>query len=337
MTIVSSPTEMTFAQACGMALRDAMRADERVFLIGEDIGDDECGGAFQVTKGLSLEFGRERVRSTPIAEAAIIGAAIGAAMAGMLPVAEIMLMAQSVLAFDQIYNHAAKQRYLSGGRTSVPLTVRMASGAGGQFGAHHSDQLESWLAHSPGLKVVMPSSPADAYGLLTSCIFDDDPCIFIEHTLLNFMKVASDAPINSGAGIPLGTANVLQEGSDVTVIGYSKPLIDIQPVLRTLSDDGISVEVVDLRTIAPYDERTVLESVAKTKRAVIIHEARLPFGVGAEISAKINEELFGELAAPVRRVGAPLCPVPFAANLESVYIPGPGDFERAIRSVIEGI
>lgn len=330
---VTERSGMTFVQACNMALDEAMGADPSVFLIGQDISDDETGGIFHVTAGLSTKYGRDRVRSTPIAEEAIVGAAVGAALAGMRPVAEIMLMGFFTLAVDQIHNHAAKLRYLSGGRTPVPLTLRMASGAGGQFAAHHSEQLEAWLAHSPGIKVAIPSSPVDAYGLLSSCIFDDDPCIFIEHTLMNFISVEGDPP-EPGLRIPLGQANIVRPGRDVTVVGYGKPMLDIQPLLGSLAEEGIDVELIDLRTISPLDDRTVLESVARTKRAVVIHEARRNFGVGAELAARIHEELFGELAAPVQRVGAPHTSVPFSAGLEQAYIPGPSDFEGAIRRTL---
>jgi pyruvate dehydrogenase E1 component beta subunit len=333
-TSSSTPTvadTMTFVEATRAALSDALSADPAVYLLGEDIADPQGGGVFSVTKGLSTTYGVDRVRSTPISEQAIIGAAIGSAIAGMRPVAEIMLMNFLSVCADQVINHAAKLRFMSGGQTSVPLTIRTSTGAGGGFGAQHSDMLEAWLAHTPGLKVAVPSTPADAYGLLTSCIFDDDPCIFVENTLMYFGGGAGPAP-PQGVGIPLGKANVVRAGQDVTIVGYGRPMIDILTVADTLSSEGISTEVIDLRTISPLDEKTVLESVARTKRAVIVHEAVRRFGVGAELAARINEELFGELAAPVIRIGSQFCPVPFAPNLEAAYLPSAAGIESAVRS-----
>ncbi|HEY4409618.1 MAG TPA: alpha-ketoacid dehydrogenase subunit beta [Acidimicrobiia bacterium] len=324
---------MTFVEATNSALDEAMAADDTVFLLGEDIADEEGGGVFKCTKGLSTKYGTSRVRSTPISEQAIVGSAIGSAIAGLRPVAEIMVMNFMAVCMDQLFNHAAKLRYMSGGRTPVPLTIRTTSGAGAQFGAQHSDLLEAWLAHTPGLKVAVPSSPADAKGLLLSCIFDDDPCVFVEHTLLYFGAVAGPAP-EPGHRIPLGQANIVRPGTDVTVIGYGKPILEAQGVAATLAEDGIEVEIVDLRTIAPLDERTFLESVAKTKRAVVVHESVKRFGVGAEITARIHEELSGDLAAPVERVGAPHTPVPFSAVLEQAYMQGPSVLEAAIRKVV---
>jgi acetoin:2,6-dichlorophenolindophenol oxidoreductase subunit beta len=325
--------DVTFVEASNLALAHALETDDRVFLLGEDIADDQGGGVFQVTAGLSAKFGVERVRSTPISEQAIMGAAVGAAIAGLRPVAEIMLMNFMSVAMDQFANHAAKLRYMSGGQTPVPLTVRTATGVGGQFGAQHSDMLEVWLAHLPGCKVVVPSNPADAYGLLLSCIFDDDPCLIVENTLLYFGGVKGSAP-EPGSRVPLGVANVVQPGSDLTVIGYGRPFLDSVAVANELAGEGISVELIDLRTVAPYDERCVLDSVAKTKRAVIVHEAVRRHGVGAEIAARINEELFGELEAPVARVGAKFTPVPYASNLETLYYPGSPDVMGAIRKTL---
>lgn len=333
MTIVTKEEKATFVQASNMALDDALSADDRVLLLGEDIGDKEGGGPARVTYGLSTKYSCDRVRTTPISEQAIVGAAIGASLAGMIPVAEIMLMNFITVGMDQLHNHAAKLRYMSGGQTPVPLTIRTATGAGLGFGAQHSDMLEAWLAHSPGLKVVLPSTPRDAYGLLLSCIFDEDPCVFIEQTGLYFGGMTGPAPVR-GERIPIGVAKTNREGRDVTVIGYGKPMLDVVAVAEKLADDGISIEVIDLRTVNPWDEAAVIESVAKTKRAVVVHESVQRFGVGAEIAARINEELFGELIAPVRRVGAPYCPVPFATNLETEYVPGVRRIEEAIRWVM---
>ena len=332
MSVSTETQTTTFVEATNRALNDALERDPRVLLLGEDIGDKQGGGVGKVTLGLSTRYGDSRVRSTPISEQAIIGAAVGAAIAGMRPVAEIMLMNFISVCMDQLANHAAKIRFMSGGQTAVPLTVRTTTGAGGGFAAQHSDMLEAWLAHTPGLKVAVPSSPADAYGRLTSCIFDDDPCVFVENTLLYFSGASGAAP-ERGQAIPLGEANVLREGSDVTVIGYGKPIIDIVGVADKLAKEGVSVEIVDLRTVAPFDEATVLDSVAKTKRAVVVHEAVRPFGVGAEVSARIHENLFGDLVAPVVRVGSRFCPVPFSTPLERAFVPGTKDIEAAVRAV----
>ena len=312
-----SSGQITCGQATLMALDEMMTQDPSVIVFGEDVADRQGGGILGATKGLSSKFGDERVRSTPIAEQAIIGAAVGAAVAGMRPVAEIMLMNFVTVAMDQIVNHAAKLRYMSGGKTGVPITVRTMSGVGGGFGGQHSDMYEAWLAHVPGLKIVVPSSPADQMGLLASCIADDDPCIFIESTLLMGVRGPAPAP---GHRIPLGKANILREGADVSLIGYGRPIYDALLAAEELANKGVSVEVIDLRSIAPLDRDTILASVAKTGRAVILHEAVRGFGVGAEIAAQINEDLFGLLKGPVRRIGAPHAPVPFSAALEKDYM-----------------
>lgn len=325
---------LTFAEATNRALADAMEADERVVLLGEDIADQQGGGVFKVTAGLSTRFGTGRVRTTPISEQAIMGAAVGLAVSGMIPVAEIMLMNFLSVAMDQFANHAAKLRYMSGGKTPVPLTVRTATGAGAQFGAQHSEMVEAWVAHLPGTRIVMPSSPADAYGLLLSCIFDDDPCVFVEHTLLYFGGASGAAP-EPGARVPLGVANTLRSGTDLTIIGYGKPVLDALAVAEQLSGEGVEVEVIDLRTVAPFDERAVLQSVGRTRRAVIVHEAVQRYGVGAEIAGRIHEELFDTLVAPVARVGAAFTPVPFSASLEQAYLPGPSRIEAAVRATLD--
>lgn len=325
---MSVSNKISFADATREALRAAMKADEEVFLLGEDIADREGGGTFKVTNGLSTEFGEGRVRTTPISEQAIIGAAIGTAIVGMRPVAEIMLMNFMAVAMDQITNHAAKLRFMSGGQTNVPLTIRTATGAGWGTAAQHSDMLEAWFAHTPGLKVVMASNPADQAGLLTSAIFDDDPCIVIEKK--EMYSVRGPKPETLCSPIPLGQAAIARAGRDVTVIGYGGAIPDSLAVAEDLAADGIDVEVIDLRTIAPWDERTVLESVARTKRAVVVHEAVGPFGTGAEISSRIHEELFGELTGPVARVTSRPSPVPFATSLEAAYVYNQNDIAAAI-------
>lgn len=330
----NTPRMITASEAGNMALDEALAEDPTVLVFGEDVADREGGGIVHATKGLSAKYGSLRVRSTPISEQAIVGAAVGAAIAGMRPVAEIMLMNFLTVGMDQLINHAAKIRFMSGGQTAVPLTIRTMSGAGGGFGGQHSDMLEAWLAHVPGLKVVVPSNPTEWKGLLTSCIFDDNPCVFIENTMMVMTGAKTPAPA-PGYRIPLGKANVVRAGNDVSVIGYGRPIADILAVAEKLASDGISLEVIDLRTIAPLDMQTVLTSVAKTRRAVIVHEAVRNCGVGAEIATRINEELFGQLAAPVRRVASKNTPVPFSCVLEKAFMWSQTDIESAARSTLD--
>jgi acetoin:2,6-dichlorophenolindophenol oxidoreductase subunit beta len=331
MSAAANPKPMNTIEAVNKALDDAMALDQNVILLGEDIGDEEEGGVVGVTKGLSSKYGKARVRTTPISEQAIIGAAIGAAIVGMRPVAEIMLMNFTTVAMDMIVNHAAKLRFMSGGQTHVPMVIRTMTGAGFGTGGQHADYLEAWFAHTAGIKVVAPSNPADAYGLMLSCIFDEDPCLFIENMPTYWNP---GPPPVAGERIPLGKASVLRAGSDVTVVSYSRTVADCAAVADKLGKEGISVELVDLRTIAPYDAEAVLSSVTRTKRAVIVHEAVKPFGVGAEIAARINEELFGQLKAKVERVGAHFSPVPFAKTLETEFVPSQARIEAAIRNTL---
>lgn len=331
MNAAVKPQTMNTIQAVNLALDEAMGLDTNVIVLGEDVADGQEGGIVGVTKGLSSKYGESRVRSTPIAEQAIIGAAIGAAIVGMRPVAEIMLMNFTTVAMDMIVNHAAKLRFMSGGQTHVPITIRTMTGAGFGTGGQHADYLEAWFAHTAGIKVVAPSSPADAYGLMLSCIFDDDPCLFIENMPTYWNPGA--AP-ERGVRIPLGKAKVVRAGGDITVISYSRMVSDCIAVAEKLAKEGVNVELIDLRTIAPWDQRTVLESVAKTRRAVIVHEAVRNFGVGAEIAATINEHLFGQLKAKVARLGARQCPVPFSKPLEMAFMPGQAEIETAIRETL---
>ena len=323
--------QMNVVQAVNLALDDAMAADPSVIVFGEDVGDKEEGGVCGVTKGLSTKYGDARVRSTPISEQAIVGAAIGAAIAGMRPVAEIMLMNFTTVAMDMIVNHAAKLRFMSGGQTHVPLVLRTMTGAGMGSGGQHSDYFEAWFAHVPGIKVVAPSNPADAYGLMLSCIEDDDPCLYIEH-LLSYW--APGTPPVRGERVPIGKAKVARSGNDVTLISYSGMMAHCAAVAALLAKDGIQVELIDLRTISPWDTETVLTSVAKTKRAVVVHEAVRNFGVGAEIAATVSEQLFGSLKAPVQRVGGAYCPVPFSKPLETAFMPGEAQIEAAVRKAL---
>lgn len=314
---MNAASGMSIVQAINEALQEAMAANEKVIVLGEDVADSEGGGIVGVTHGLSTKFGNERVKSTPISEQAIIGAAIGAALAGYRPVAEIMLMNFTTVAMDMIVNHAAKLRYMSGGQSSVPLVIRTFTGAGIAAAGQHSDFLECWFAHTPGLKVVAPSSPADAKGLMLACIADPDPCLFIESVMLYGVSAPVPTPCEP---IPLGVARVVQEGNDITIVSYARMAHVAYEAVAQLATAGISAEVIDLRTISPWDRDTVLASVRKTGRALIVHEAVRNFGVGAEIASTISEALFGELKAPVRRLGAPFAPVPFNRGLETAYM-----------------
>jgi pyruvate dehydrogenase E1 component beta subunit len=245
-----------------------------------------------------------------------------------------MIMDFLAVCLDQVSNHAGKIRYMSGGQTTVPMVIRTSAGAGRGFGAQHSEMLEAWAVHTPGIKVVVPSTPADAKGLLLSSIFDDDPVLFVEQMML-YWNPAVAGPVPPGdVRIPLGVADVKREGSDVTIVSYGRQVHDCLAVAATLADEGVSCEVVDLRTLVPLDEAAVLASVAKTKRAVIVHEAVQVCGFGAELSSRIHEELFGELAGPVRRVGGANTPVPYASNLEADFIPQQADIETAVRSTL---
>ena len=331
---MSAPTKkINTIQAVNMALHYAMAKDPSVILLGEDVADGQGGGVLGVTQGLSSKYGQARVRSTPISEQAIVGAAIGAAIAGMRPVAEIMLMNFTTVAMDMIVNHAAKLRFMSGGQTHVPLTIRTMTGAGTGNGGQHADYLEAWFAHTPGIKVVAPSSPAEAYGLLLSCIDDDDPCLFIENMPAYW---TSGEPPEEGKSIPLGKANIVRSGADITVISYSNAVNTCEVAAAKLAGEGIGVELIDLRTVAPFDVQTIIASVAKTRRAVIVHEAVKSFGVGAEIAACIDEHLHGQLKHRVVRLGAPACPVPFSKPLETAYMPSAERIEVAIRGCLAG-
>ena len=322
---------LSFGQAVNEALDQALSGDERVVLLGEDIADP-AGGVFKTTLGLSTKHGAHRVRATPISEQAIVGAAIGAALAGLRPVAEIMLMDFLAVCLDQLANHAAKLRYMSGGRTAVPLTIRTQVGGGLGFGGQHSQSLEAWLTHVPGLKVVCPSTPADAKGLLTACIEDDDPCVFMESLSLLF---AGDGPVPEGRHVvPLGTADVKRTGSDVTVVAWGRTVGDSLAAAEAVSADGIAVEVVDLRSLVPLDLDAVLESAARTGRVVVAHAATRFGGFGAEIASLVHERLHADLAAPVARVGARYAPVPFTPTLEQALFPSADRIAGCIRTIV---
>jgi len=318
--------------ALNLALADALEADPRVLVLGEDIGDVENGGIVGVTRGLSTRFGELRVRTTPISEQAIIGAAIGAAINGFRPVAEIMLMNFVTVAMDMICNHAAKLRFMSGGQTQVPIVIRTMTGAGFGTAGQHSDYLEAWFAHTAGLKVVAPATPADAYGLLLACIDDPDPCIFIENLPLYWSQ--GPAPVR-GERIPLGKARVTREGSDLTIVAYSRTAIEALAAAEELAKSGISAEVIDLRSVVPWDREAVLASAAKTRRLLVAHEAPRSYGIGAEIVAVAQQELWGQLKRPVARIGAPSCAVPFSKPLETAFLTAAPQIAAAARALVD--
>lgn len=317
--------EMTYAEAIRSALREEMQRDPSVFLIGEDIG--RHGGAFGVTRGLYQEFGPERVIDTPISEAAIIGTAVGAALAGARPVAEIMYMDFITLAMSQIVNQMAKMRYMFGGKAKVPAVVRTPAGAGRGNAAQHMQSLEAWFVHVPGLKVVMPSTPYDAKGLLKTAIRSDDPVIFVEHKLLYGTR--GEVPDGEYC-IPFGKADIKRQGRDVTVVATSRMVLLSLAAAEALCKEGIEVEVIDPRTLVPLDVETIATSVRKTGLAVVVHEACERGGIGAEIAAQIQEHAFDYLNGPVLRIANPNVPIPFAPNLEKASIP---DEERIIATV----
>lgn len=323
--------QYTMVQAYNAAIADAMEADDKVLALGEDVADKEQGGVVGVTKGLSTRFGELRVRSTPISEQAIIGAAIGASLIGFKPVAEIMLMNFTTVAMDMIVNHAAKLRFMSGGQTHVPIVIRTMTGSGFSSGGQHSDFLEAWFAHTAGIKVVCPSNPQDAYGLMRSAIDDPDPVLVVETMPLYWL---TGEPPQKGHRVPIGKANVLSPGADLTIVAYARMVQESMAAVAELAKAGISAELIDLRSISPWDRQTVLASVSKTKRAMIVHEAVTPFGVGAEISAVLNEELFGRLEAPVKRLGATHCPVPFSKPLEEAFAPRSAGIVAAAKALV---
>ncbi|HVA88136.1 MAG TPA: alpha-ketoacid dehydrogenase subunit beta [Candidatus Saccharimonadales bacterium] len=324
-------SEMTFGQAVRAALREEMLRDERVFLLGEDIG--VYGGAFGVTDGLLAEFGPERIRDTPISEAAIAGAAIGAALGGFRPVAEFQFFDFILLAMDQLVNQAAKIRYMFGGTVSVPLVVRGPAGSGTGAAAQHSQSLEAIFAHIPGLKVVAPSTPRDAKGLLLASIRDPNPVVFIEHKLLYKMK--GEVP-DGDFVLPLGSAEVKRPGRDVTVVATQIMVSRALAAAEKLEADGIEVEVVDPRTLAPLDMPTIEASVVRTGRLIVVHEAVKTGGIGAEIVAAVAQSsAFDYLKAPIVRLGGQPCPIPYNKDLERCAVPQEDDIVAAVRAIIE--
>jgi acetoin:2,6-dichlorophenolindophenol oxidoreductase subunit beta len=321
--------EITYREAVRDALGKAMRKDEDVFIMGEDIA--EMGGSMAVTQGLLEEFGPERVRNTPISEMAIVGAGIGAAMAGMRPIVEIMYEDFLTLSLEQIVNQAAKHRYMSGGQIKVPLTIRTQGGAGWSPGAQHAQQLEAWLVHVPGLKVAYPSTPEDVRGLLWTSIYDDNPVIFFEHRLLYPVKGEVPEEIEP---IPLGKARTIREGTDVTVIAIGPLVHRAVEAAKQAEEDGISVEIIDPRTLQPLDEDALVASVKKTNRAVVAHEAVTRMGFGAEVTSVLQYKAFDYLDAPIERVGAKSAPLAFAPVMENFIIPHAEDVLAAIKRTV---
>jgi len=321
--------ELSYREAVRDALSRAMREDENVFIMGEDIA--EMGGSMGVTQGMLDEFGPERVRNTPISEMALVGAAIGAAMQGMRPVAEVMYEDFLTLAAEQIVNQAAKHRYMSGGQLKVPLTVRTQGGAGWSPGAQHAQQLEAWFAHIPGLKVVFASTPTDVRGLLWSAIYDDNPVVFFEHRTLYGLK--EDVP-EELEPIELGKARVHRQGNDVTVVAIGRLVHEALSAAEQAESEGISVEVVDPRTLLPLDEDAIVNSVKKTNRCVVAHEAVTRMGFGAEIAAVVQHQAFDYLDAPVERVGARFTPLPFAPVMEEYVVPHAADVLAAVKRTV---
>jgi pyruvate/2-oxoglutarate/acetoin dehydrogenase E1 component len=322
-------TEVRFGQAINRALIDAMTQDSSVVLFGEDVA--EAGGPFGVTRGLLKKFGPERVRDTPISEATIVGAAVGAAMSGLRPVVEVMFMDFVTLAMDALVNQAAKARFMFGGQVSVPMVVRMPHGGGINAGPQHSQCLEAWLAHVPGLKVVCPSNVSDAYALTRAAIDDDDPVVVIENKALYANKGNLPEP---PPPVEIGKARTARAGKDVSIVTYGAMVAPSLAAADVLAQEGVDAEVIDLRSLQPWDEAAVLASLARTHRLVVCHEAVEAFGVGAEIVARLADIGFDDLDGPLLRVGAPFMPPPFAKSLEDWYRPDAGRIVAAVKRAI---
>jgi len=321
--------QITYREAIREALQEEMRRDPAIFILGEDVA--EYGGAFKVTAGMLEEFGPTRVLDTPLSESAIVGAAVGAALMGMHPVAELMFADFIGVAMDAVVNHAAKISYLSAGEYCAPMVVRMTYGVGLHKGAHHSQSVESWLSNVPGLTVVMPSTPSDAKGMLKAALRLSNPVIYFEHALLYNRK----GPVPDGDHIvPIGKAEVRREGQDLTVVATGRMTEVALEAAASLQQVGIRAEVIDLRSIVPFDEMAVIESVRKTGRLLTVHEAPCRGGFGAEVASVVAEKAFGHLDAPIRRLGAPWTPVPFSPALEALYPPCAKDIVEAARSMI---
>jgi pyruvate dehydrogenase E1 component beta subunit len=323
---------MTYRQALNDTLGEELARDKNVVLMGEEIGKFQ--GSYRITEGLQSEFGKQRVVDTPIAEEGFVGLAVGAAMLGLRPVVEIMTINFILVAIDQIVNHASKIHYMFGGQARVPVVIRTPSGGVGQLAATHSQSFENWFAYCPGLKVVVPATPYDAKGLLKAAIRDDDPVIFIESLALYDTK--GEVPQDGDYTVPIGTADVKREGRDITVVAYSRMTVIALQVAQQLEQEDISVEVVDIRSLRPLDRPTIVESVKKTGRAVVIEEDWYSYGIGAEIAATIQEQAFDHLDAPVLRVAGVEVPLPYAAKLSQASKPNAQDLKNAIYRALEG-
>ena len=321
---MSTTSEMRYVNAITQALRDSMEQDASVVVLGEDVA--HAGGSFKATRGLLDSFGAQRVMDTPISESAITSAAVGMALTGLKPVVEIMFMDFITLSMDALVNQAAKARYMFGGQGSVSMVLRTPHGGGLSAGPQHSQCLEAWLAHIPGLKVVCPSNPQDAYSLLRAAIADPDPVMFIEHKAM----YAGKGQVDTAEQAQIGKARTVRAGRDVTLVSYGATVPVCVKAAEQLAREGVEAEVLDLRSIQPWDKAAVLESLSRTHRAVVVHEAVQSFGVGAEIVATIADEGFDELDAPVLRVAAPFMPAPFASSLEKGYVV---TVERVIEAV----
>jgi pyruvate dehydrogenase E1 component beta subunit len=325
--------EMTYVEAINEALTEEMARDERVFIMGEDVGTGYGGGIFTATRGLLDKFGPERVIDTPISESAIAGCAVGAALTGYRPIAEFMFSDFLTIAMDQIVNLAAKMRWSLGGDIGVPIVYRAAYGAGVGAALQHSQAFEAWFAHVPGLKVVLPSTPADAKGLLKAAIRDDDPVIFLEHKFL-YKRLKGSVPEGEHL-VPIGKGDVKREGKDLTIIAYSAMVQRALEVADVLEKRGVSAEVVDPRTLLPLDEEIILKSVEKTGKAVIVHEAPTFGGFGGEIAGLLADKGFNTLDGPVKRVGGLFCPIPYSPAMEQLYLPNVDRILQAVRDLID--
>ena len=322
-------TTTTYREALREAIRDALQRDERVFLMGEDVG--AYGGCFGVSLGLLEEFGPDRIRDTPLSESAFVGAGVGAAVAGLRPIVEIMTVNFSLLALDQILNNAATLRHMSGGQLGVPLVIRMTTGAGRQLAAQHSQSLEGWFAHIPGLRVIAPATLEDARGMLWTALLDPDPVLLFEHGTLYNMSgelAASAGPVD------IDRAAIRRPGTDVTLVTYGGSLGKSLDAADQLAADGISVEVIDLRTLRPLDDATFVESVRRTHRAVVVDEGWRSGSLPAEVSARITEQAFEDLDAPVERVCSAEVPMPYAKHLQDAALPQPAGIVAAVRRVV---
>jgi pyruvate dehydrogenase E1 component beta subunit len=328
--MMAEPRRMTYRDAIREAMREAMASDERVFLMGEDVG--RYGGAYACSKGLIDEFGEDRVRDTPLSESGFTGAGIGAALGGMRPIVEVMTVNFSLLCIDQIVNNAATLRHMSGGQFSVPIVIRMATGAGRQLAAQHSHSLENWYAHVPGIRVAAPATIPDARGMLATALADPDPVVIFEHAML--YNMVGDLEPRDDYAVDLDTARICRQGDDATLITYGGSLPKTLEAATRLADDGISCDVIDLRTLRPLDMETVLASVARTHRAVIIDEGWRTGSLAGEISAQITESAFYDLDAPVARVCSVEVPIPYARHLEIAALPGIDQIIGATRKVL---